>query len=102
VFQLPFVKVRLDETVPSLESELLRAIVTLSDGCVSSTTVNSAVSPASVVTRSLVGVTVIPASIAPELRPEKASIATTSKQVINRFLILILLLKIREFLINKA
>ena len=38
-----------------------RPIVTSAVGCASSTTVNVAVPPASVVTRPLVGVTVIPA-----------------------------------------
>ena len=64
VLQLAVVKVRLPvDSVPSLLSEELRAIVTLAVGALSSTTLKLAVPPASVVVRPLVGVTVMPAAV---------------------------------------
>ena len=63
VLQLAAVKVRLaGETVPSVVSLLDRAIVTSAVGWLPSTTVKVAVPPASVVTRPLVGSTVMPAA----------------------------------------
>ena len=64
VFQLAVVKVRLaGETVPSVVSLELSAIVTSAVGCVLSTTVKVAVPPASVVVSPVVGVTVIPGRV---------------------------------------
>ncbi len=61
-YQLAVLKVTLPgETVPSLRLLEETATVTLSVGWLSSTMVNSAVPPASVVTRPAVGATLIPA-----------------------------------------
>ena len=63
MFQSAEVKARLaGETVPSLVSLDERLIVTPAAGCVSRTTVNVALPPASVVSRPEVGLTVIPAT----------------------------------------
>ena len=48
------------DAVPSVESLLNTAIVTSAEGCESSTTVNVAIPPASVVIRPAAGVTVTP------------------------------------------
>src|SRR5207249_12265951 len=50
------------DTVPSVRSELDNGMVTSAVGCVSSTTVNVALPPASVVARPAVGLTVMPAT----------------------------------------
>jgi len=63
LFQFNGVNVRLDvETVPSERSFELIPIETFAVGSVLRTTVNCAVPPASVVTKPLVGTTVIPAT----------------------------------------
>ena len=61
-FQLPAVKVSSDvETVPSVRSALVMAMVTSSVGWLLSTTSNVACPPASVVIRPEVGFTTMPA-----------------------------------------
>ena len=64
VLQLAGVKVRLvGETVPSVVSLLDRSMLTLALGWVPSTTVKVALPPASVVTRPLLGLTVMPGEL---------------------------------------
>ena len=64
MFQLAGVNVSdAGATVPSVVSLLDRAIITSALGWVSSTTVKSAVPPASVVIKPMIGVTVMPAGM---------------------------------------